>query len=107
MKNISMKVAVGYRLSSEPGATWHCREIPVGYAHVRADEIVSGYESLELDMLGHEDETTLREVKDGVILWNKKDIKFPGLAPAPPRCRRSPSPPSPPHDYRHHNASPS
>jgi hypothetical protein len=74
------------------------------------DEIVPGYESLELDMPGPEDEATLGEVKGGVILLNKKDIKFPGLAPQPPTLshRRSPSPPSPPCDYDdHHNASPS
>jgi hypothetical protein len=72
------------------------------------DEIVPGYESLELDMPGLEDETTLGEVKGGLILWNKKDIKFPGLAPPPLSRRRSPSPPSPPRDYDdHHSASPS
>jgi hypothetical protein len=90
-KNISMKVAVGYALSCEPGVSWHGREIPVGYAHVEVDEIVSGYESLELDIPGPEDERTLREVKGGVILWNKKDIKFPGSGPRPPpppSCRR-------------------
>jgi hypothetical protein len=47
------------------------------------DEIVPGYESLELDIAGPEDEATLGEVLGGVILWNKKDIKFPGLAPPP------------------------
>jgi hypothetical protein len=108
MKNISMKVAVGYALSSEPGVTWHSCQIPVGYACVRVDEIVPGYESLELDMPRPEDETILGEVKGGVILWNKKDINFPGLASPPPSCRRSPSPPSPPRDYDdHHSASPS
>jgi hypothetical protein len=110
MKNISMKVLVGYDLSCEPGVTWHSRQIPGGYAHVGLDEIVPGYDSLELDMPGPEDEATLREVKGGVILWNKKDIKFPGLAPPPlpPSHRRSPSPPSPPHDYDdYHSASPS
>jgi hypothetical protein len=96
MKNISMMVAVGYALSCEPGTTWYYREIPVGYAYVGVDEIVSGYKSLELDMPGSEDETTLIEFKGGVILWNKKDIKFLGLVPPPPSHRRSPSPPSPP-----------
>jgi hypothetical protein len=107
MKNISMKMAIGYASSCEPRVTWHFCEIPVGYARVGVDEIVPGYESLELDMPGPEDETTLGEVKGGVILWNKKDIKFLGLAPPPPPLsrRRSPSPlspPSPPRDYDHH-----
>jgi hypothetical protein len=48
MKNISMKVAVSYALSCEPGVTWHSRQIPDGYAHVGVDEIVPRYESLEL-----------------------------------------------------------
>jgi hypothetical protein len=110
MKNISMKVAVGYALSCEPGVTWHSRQIPDGYACIGVDEIVPGYESLELDMAGPEDEATLGEVLGGVILWNKKDIKFAGLAPPPPPPihRRSPSPPSPSRDYDdHHSASPS
>jgi hypothetical protein len=110
MKNISTKVAVGYALSCEPGVTWHSCQIPDGYARVGVDEIVPGYESLELDMAGLEDEATLGKVLGGVILWNKKDIKFPGLAPPPPppsHCR-SPSPPSPPRDYdNHHSVSPS
>jgi hypothetical protein len=109
MKNISMKVAVGYALSYEPGVSWHGREIPVGYARVRVDEIVSGYESLELDIPGLEDERTLEEIKGGIILWNKKDIKFAGSAPRPPpppSHHKSPSPPgSPPHDYDHQSIS--
>jgi hypothetical protein len=108
MKNISMKVAIDYALSCEPRVTWHSCQIPDGYAHVAVDEIVPGYESLELDIVGPKDEATLGEVLGGVILWNKKDIKFLGLAPPPPSRRRSPSPPSPPHDYDdHHSMSPS
>jgi hypothetical protein len=108
MKNISMKATVGYALSCEPGLTWHYRQIPDGYARVGVDEVLHEYESLELDMAGPEDEATLGEVLGGVILWKKKDIKFPGLAPPPPSRRRSPSPLSPPHDYDdHHNMSPS
>jgi hypothetical protein len=84
MKNISMKVVVGYALSCEPGVTWHSCQVPDGYARVGMDEVLRGYESLELDMAGPEDEATLGEVLGGVILWKKKDIKFPGLAPPPP-----------------------
>jgi hypothetical protein len=90
MKNISMKVAVGYALPSGPGQLWHSREIRAGYARVGVDAIVPGYESLELDVAGPEEETTLREVLGGVILWDKKHIVFPGSAP-----RRPPSPSSP------------
>jgi hypothetical protein len=86
------------------------RQIPDNYARVRVDEVLHGYESLELDIAGPEEEATLGEMLGGVVLWKKKDTKLPGLAPPPPPSsqRRSPSPPSPPRDYDdHHNASPS
>jgi hypothetical protein len=109
MKNISMKVAVGYVLPSGPGQTWHGCEIRAGYARVRVDAIERGYESLDLDVTAPEEEAILGEVLGGVILWDKKYIVFPGLAP-----RRPPSPPSPrnsppPNDDRddyHHTPSP-
>jgi hypothetical protein len=50
MKNISMKVAVGYVLPSEPGQTWHGREIRAGYARAGVDAIERGYEPLDLDV---------------------------------------------------------
>jgi hypothetical protein len=78
MKNISMKVAVGYALPSGPGQVWHVREIQAGCARVGLDAIVPGYESLKLDVPGPEEETTLGEVLGGVILWDKKHIVFPG-----------------------------
>jgi hypothetical protein len=90
MKNISMKVAVGYVLPSGPEQLRHGREIRAGYARVGVDAIVLGYESLELDVAGPEEEATLGEVLGGVILWDKKHIVFLGSAP-----RRPPSPPSP------------
>jgi hypothetical protein len=99
MKNISMKVAVGYALPSGPGQVWHGREIRAGYARVGVDAIVPGYESLELDIPGPEEETTLGEVLGGIILWDKKHIVFPGSAPRQPLSPLSPcnSPPlSPP-----------
>jgi hypothetical protein len=43
--------------------------------------IERGYESLYLDIAGPEDESTLGEVLGGIILWDKKHIMFPGLAP--------------------------
>jgi len=115
-RNISLKVALGYALPCPPGAVWHHREIPAGYARVGVDEIVPGFNDMELDIPGPEDEKTLGQVLGNVILWDKKYTKFPGLAPMttpPPSRRRSPTPPapspprSPPHDYGHHSASPS
>ena len=100
MKNISMKVAVGFALACEPGARWHGGEIQAGYAHVGVDEVLPGYESLELDIPGAEGEMTLGEVAHGIILWPKKNIVFPGSAPRPPSPPSShpppPRPPSPP-----------
>jgi hypothetical protein len=39
-----MKVAVGIALTCEPGARWHGNEIQDGFARVRVDEIVPGYD---------------------------------------------------------------
>ena len=107
MKNISLKVAVGFALACEPGARWHGSEILAGYARVGVDEVVPGYESLELDIAGAEDERTLGEVGGGIILWLKEDIKFPGLVLNPPPPRGNSAPPSPPSQDGddHHSAS--
>jgi hypothetical protein len=117
MANLSVKVAVGYALPCTPGARWHGRDIQAGYARVGVDEVVHPFESLELEIHGAEGETTLGEVKGGIILWAKEYIKFAGSAPwttAPPPSsrRKSPTPPpspqrSPPPEYDHHSASPS
>jgi hypothetical protein len=57
MKNISMKV--DFALPCEPGVHLHGREIRAGYARVVVDEVVPGYDSLELDIPGPEEEMTL------------------------------------------------
>jgi hypothetical protein len=51
MKNISMKVTVGFALPCEPRVRWHGREIRASYARVGVEEVVPGYESLELQSL--------------------------------------------------------
>jgi hypothetical protein len=107
MKNISMKVAVGYALPSGPGQIWHGREIRAGYARVGVDAIVLGYESLELDVAGPEEETTHGEVLGGVILWDKKNIMFPGSAPRRPPPPLSPRNSPPLDDDRDNYQSPS
>ena len=38
-QNFKVKAAVGSVLPPEPGATYHCRPIPEGYARVMVDEI--------------------------------------------------------------------
>ena len=103
VKNISLKVAVGSALPFPREARWQGREIPAGYAKVTVDGIVMGFDSMELDITGPEGERTLGEVLDGIILWEKNNIKLPGSAPrpTPPSSRRrSPSPArSPPQEY--------
>ncbi len=68
--------------------------IPAGYARVTVDEVVAGFEDLEIDIPTPEGEMKLGDVKRHIILWQKKYIKFPGSAPRPP-TPRNPSPPSP------------
>ena len=72
MGNLSFKVAVGYALPNEPGASYHLGDIPAGYAHVGVDEIVPGFEMLNLEIPGGDEEKTLGEVKRGFALWTKK-----------------------------------
>jgi hypothetical protein len=59
MKNISMEMAVGFALPAKPGACFHGCQIQAGYARVRVDEILKGYENLELDIPAGEGGTTL------------------------------------------------
>ena len=97
MRNLSIKVAVGFALENIPGATLHGGQIPAGYARVGVDEIMNGFEDLELDFPGAEGETTLGEVLRGIILWRKEHIVFPGEStrrpPTPPSSNQPPSPP--------------
>ena len=44
--NLKVKAAVGSVYPTEPGATFHCRPIPEGYARVMVDEITEGFEDL-------------------------------------------------------------
>ena len=95
MKNLSVKVALGFGLPCATNATWHGHEIPAGYARVGVDEIMPGFETLELDIPGGDEEKTLGEVKLGFVLWNKKHIMFPDSAPRPPTPPSSNPPQSP------------
>ena len=55
-------------LFRSPKARWHGREIAAGYAKFTVDEIVMGFESMELHIAGPEGERTLGEVLGGIIL---------------------------------------
>ena len=86
--NISTKVADGYALPSDAGASYHNGDIAPGYAVVGVDEIAPGFESLALEISGGDGEETLYDVKGGFVQWNKKYIKFskPPTQQSPP-CR--------------------
>ena len=110
MNNISIKVAYGIALPNPPEATYHGNPVPPSYARVRVDEILSGYDALNLDFPGGEGDQTLIEAKHGYFLWRKQRIIIPEKGPSPahqlspphppetersatPRCQSSPPPP--------------
>ena len=57
--HLKPKAAVGHVAPPRPGGTFHCRPIPQGYAVVMVDEIMEGFEELELDYPTGEGETLL------------------------------------------------
>jgi hypothetical protein len=48
-KNMSLKVAIDTALPCLPKTLHHGNPIPAGYARVTVDDLVSGYEDLEID----------------------------------------------------------
>ena len=48
-QNLTLKAAVGFVAPPQAEETFHCRLIPHGYAVVTVDEIMEGFEELELD----------------------------------------------------------
>ena len=84
VRNLTMKAADGYALTCESTALYRGNEIPDGYARVGVDQVEPGFESLELQIPGGDDERTLGDVQGRLILWPKKLIKFPGWTPRPP-----------------------
>ena len=79
--NVSTKVASGSALPCIPGALHHNNPIAYGYARVTVEDIVQGFEDLEIDKPTPEGERRLGDVKRQFILWKKKYIVFPGEAP--------------------------
>ena len=68
MKNMSFKVAVGYALPNQSGASYHLRGILASYARVGVDEVVPLYANLDLDIPRGDGEKTLGEVEKGIAL---------------------------------------
>ena len=79
--NISTKVATGSALPCTPGALHHNNPIAYGYARVTVEDIVQGFEDLEIDYATPEGDRRLADVKRQFILWRKEYILFPGEAP--------------------------
>nr|ABA96332.1 transposon protein, putative, CACTA, En/Spm sub-class [Oryza sativa Japonica Group] len=97
--NLSIKVASGMAIPTDPSSTYHCRPIPHGYAKVEIELVERTYEDLELDIPGGDGEKKLGDTAHAIILWRKKYIVFPGQErpPAPPSPPQAQSPPpSPP-----------
>src|SRR4051812_12385965 len=95
-RNVSVKVAVGYVYPNEDGATHHHMPIPPGCVRVGVDEVISGFETLELDFPTGDDEKTMADVKHGFTLWPKKYIillkRPPTPRTSPPEQERPPTP---------------
>ena len=102
-QNFKVKAAVGSVLPPAPGATYHCRPIPEGYARVMVDEITEGFEDLQLDHPTGEGETRLGSALKTPCLWRKELINLPnwtppaskGTPPPPPASDQGTQPPSP------------
>ena len=73
--------------------TYHGGQIAEGFAVVSLDQIVDGYEELELDIPGGEGEKVLQEALHGFILWQKRYIVIPN-APRPSTAGGAPPPPN-------------
>lgn len=85
--NLSIKVAIGFALPSGPRTT---SPVPDGYAVVRVDEVMKGFEPLELDFpAGEGDLIELGEAMKGTVLWPKEDIVIPNWTPRPPTSQSS------------------
>ena len=76
-QNLSLKAAVGSVAPPQPDGTFHCRPIPHGYASVQVDEVMEGFEELELDHPTGEGETQPRYAVRTTCLWRKEYIKLP------------------------------
>jgi hypothetical protein len=99
-QNLTLKADVGSVVPPQAEGTFHCRPIPHGYAVVTVDEIMEGFEELELDYPTGEGEIHLINALRSSCLWRKEYIKLPNWTPPPPPpppvSQGTPPPPPPP-----------
>jgi hypothetical protein len=69
MKNMSLKVAIGNALPCLPGALYHGNPITTSHARVSVNDIVPGFEDLEIDFPTPEGNVILEDFKNDIILW--------------------------------------
>ena len=94
-RTASVKVAVGYVYPGEDGAMHHHMPIPpAGCLRVGVDEVVPGFETVELDIPIGDEERILADVKHGFALWPKKYIVLLQRPPTPTHEQQMP--PTPP-----------
>jgi hypothetical protein len=80
-QNLTLKAAVGSVVPPQAEGTFHCRLIPHGYAIVMVDEIMEGFEELELDYPTGEGEIHLENALRSTCLWRKEYINLPNWTP--------------------------
>ena len=97
INNITIKATVGYVKPVGPEQTHHGRPVPRDYAVAGVDEVMNGFERVQLDYPEGEDGevTELGDAKNLTILWLKEHIVFPNWTPRPSTARSS-HPASPP-----------
>nr|CAH66017.1 OSIGBa0105N24.1 [Oryza sativa] len=92
-KNLSIKVAPGMAIPTDPSGTYHCRPIPAGYSRIEVELVEAAYKDHELDYPRGDGEAHLRDTSHAIILWRKRYIILPRRqTPA----ASPPAPPSPP-----------
>ena len=76
-QNLTFKAVVGSVSPPQPNGTFHRLPIPHGYDVVMVDQVMEGFEELELDHPTGEGENQLVRALRSTCLWQKEFIKLP------------------------------